>query len=270
MEVLIVGISGRMGREIGKIVHNVCGMEIIGGIEKIGHPLIGHDVGEALGLLEITSANVFSNDETKPISNLLNGANVVIDFSNPESTIAMAALASEKKVPMVIGTTGLTAEDLKYLKDCSKNIPILQSFNMSLGMNLLFSFVATAAKILAEYDAEILEKHHDQKKDAPSGSAIKLGQIIAEARNNFFDEKAVYSRHGLIGVRVKNEIGIQTIRGGNIVGEHTVFFIGQEEILEITHKAASRILFARGAVEAAQWICGQVPGLYTMQDFLTR
>lgn len=264
IRVTINGIGGRMGREVAKIIYNLIGMELVGGIEKLNHSLVSIPIRDP----ELRGVKIIGDADEEALFYLLDFTDVIIDFSAPESTMKIANLASKKGVPMVIGTTGLTEENLRDIKVRAKSIPILQSFNMSLGMNLLFSFVEKAAAVLGNYDAEIIEKHHRLKKDAPSGSAVSIGKIIANARDVSFDEAAVYARQGMIGERKPETIGIQTVRGGSIVGEHEVLFIGDKEILEITHRAMDRSVFALGAAEAARWIRDQPRGIYTMKDFL--
>lgn len=268
IKVVIIGICGRMGHEIGNLVYHTDDMEIVGGIEASGHPSIGKDIGDILNLPDELGIEVISCNNNDRVSRLLEFADVVIDFTNRESTMAMIDLLAIKKVPVVIGSTGLSENDLAYIKEYGARMPILQSFNMSLGMNLMFALSEKVAGILRSYDTEILEKHHKMKKDAPSGSAISLGKAIAKGRNIPFEENAVFSRFGMIGERKKDSIGFQVVRGGSIVGEHTVSFIGDKEIFELHHGALSRTVFAEGAVAAAHWLVKQKPGFYSMKDML--
>ncbi|MCG3204997.1 MAG: 4-hydroxy-tetrahydrodipicolinate reductase [Elusimicrobia bacterium] len=197
----------------------------------------------------------------------LEGSDVVIDFSDPHSTFSIAKTVAQSKRALVIGTTGLSLKTLSQVKTLSKKIPIVFSPNMSVGMNVLFDLVAKAARILAAYDIEVVEAHHHLKKDAPSGSAMKLAEVAAQASyRNVRD--FVYGRQGLVGERTKKEIGISAVRAGDIVGDHTVLLAGPGERLELTHRAHSRDAFASGALEAAAWGVGRKPGLYAMKDVL--
>jgi 4-hydroxy-tetrahydrodipicolinate reductase len=179
------------------------------------------------------------------------------------------SIARKQGKAMVIGTTGLSKDDLAALREAAAVIPIMQAPNMSVGVNLLLKVLKDVARVLGDdYDIEIVEAHHRLKKDAPSGTALKMAEVIAQAVDRNLDEVGVYSRHGIIGERKKKEIGIQTVRAGDIVGDHTVLFGGLGERIEITHKASSRDTFARGALKAALWLAGKKPGLYDMQDVL--
>jgi 4-hydroxy-tetrahydrodipicolinate reductase len=192
-----------------------------------------------------------------------------MDFTTPNSTKENIRLSSKYRKAMVIGTTGFSKVDMQEMQGSMGNIPCVMASNMSTGVNVLLRVLQDIAKVLGdEYDMEIIEAHHRLKKDAPSGTALKMAHVLAEATNRNLDEVAVYARKGLIGERTKKEIGIQTIRAGDIVGEHTVIFGGLGERIEITHKASSRDTFARGALRAAVWVSGKPAGLYDMQDVL--
>lgn len=194
---------------------------------------------------------------------------VVIDFTSPEATLAILKEVVFQKKSMVIGTTGFTVEEKKKIIAASKKIPIVLSPNMSVGVNVVFKLLADAAFALGDaYDAEIVEMHHRQKKDAPSGTALRMGETIARARETTLHEVGRFARNGVIGVRPTEEIGISSIRGGDVVGDHTVIFAGPGERVEITHRAHSRQNFARGALIAARWVINQKPGLYDMMDVL--
>jgi 4-hydroxy-tetrahydrodipicolinate reductase len=203
------------------------------------------------------------------LDRIIDLGDVIIDFTAPAATISHVELAVEKNKAMVIGTTGIDAEHLQKIQDAAGKIPIMFAPNFSVGVNLLLNALQDMARVLGDdYDIEIIEAHHRLKKDAPSGTALKLAQVIADALGRDLDEVGRYARKGIIGERTKKEIGIQTIRGGDIVGDHTVMFCGLGERIEITHKASSRDTFARGALRAAAWIARQKPGLYDMQDVL--
>lgn len=262
-KVVIAGAAGRMGKRIGYMVHQHANLKISAGFEMPGHPDIGKDIGEAGGY---GSVGVAITDDTVTA---LKQADVLIDFTFHEATMGFARLAAEHKKAMVIGTTGLSTENLAELKTLAEHFPCVQAPNMAVGVNVLFKVAAKVAAILGnDYDIEIVEAHHRMKKDAPSGTALKLGEMVADAVHRNLDEVGVFARHGIIGARTDQEIGIQTIRGGDIVGEHTVYFAGAGERLELTHRAHNRDNFARGAALAADWVVNQPNGLYTMFDVL--
>jgi 4-hydroxy-tetrahydrodipicolinate reductase len=194
---------------------------------------------------------------------------VIIDFTFHEATMEIARQASRKNKPMVIGTTGLSQDNLQELAELCNDFPCVQAPNMAVGVNVLFKLAAKVASILGnDYDMEIVEAHHRMKKDAPSGTAMKLGEVMAQAVGRDLEKDGVFARHGIIGERTDTEIGLQTIRAGDIVGEHTVYFAGAGERLELTHRAHSRDNFARGAALAAAWVVKQASGLYNMFDVL--
>jgi 4-hydroxy-tetrahydrodipicolinate reductase len=194
---------------------------------------------------------------------------VLIEFTAPAATLAHAAAAAERDLPMVIGTTGLSRAERETVQGHARRIPIVMAPNMSVGVNVLFNVVAEVARVLGEdYDIEVVEAHHRLKKDAPSGTAVRLGEILAGVRGRRLDEVGVYTRQGFTGCRRPEEIGMQTVRAGDIVGDHLVLFGGLGERLELVHRAHSRDTFARGALRAAQWVAEQAPGLYDMQDVL--
>jgi 4-hydroxy-tetrahydrodipicolinate reductase len=261
--IIVCGATGRMGSRITALSKDYENLKLIGAIEKKGHEFIGKDIGSILGIGE---RGVILNDN---LESIIDKGDVVIDFTSISSTLNHVKITKRYNKAMVIGTTGFSKEEIELIKDASKDIPIVLAPNMSVGVNLLLKILKDIAVVLAdEYDIEIIEAHHRLKKDAPSGTAMKMAQVIAEAIGRDLDNVAVYSRKGLIGERTKNEIGIQTIRAGDIVGEHTVLFGGLGERIEITHRASSRDTFARGALRAASWIYGRKPGLYDMQDVL--
>ncbi|MFA6282668.1 MAG: 4-hydroxy-tetrahydrodipicolinate reductase [Desulfurivibrionaceae bacterium] len=262
-KVIVAGAAGRMGRRISYMVHQQAGLTLAGGFERPDTPELGKDLGELAGMggLGVTVADSFEAVKDQ--------GEVVIDFTFHEATMALARKAAQAKKAMVIGTTGLTADNLAELKELSRNFPCVQSPNMAVGVNVLFKIARKMAALLGDaYDIEIVEAHHRMKKDAPSGTALKLGEMVAEGVHRNLAEVGVYSRHGMIGERTDKEIGIQTIRAGDIVGEHTVYFAGAGERLELSHRAHSRDNFARGAALAAAWVVNQPNGLYTMFDVL--
>lgn len=263
VRVVVMGIAGRMGSRIGAICSENEGIKIVGAIEKRGHPSIGKDIGVVIGIGEI------GIKVTDSLQEIISSSDVVIDFTHREATLENVRIAQSAKKAMVIGTTGLSKEDMDVIKGASSQIPVIQAPNMSVGVNLLLRVLKDISNVLGdEYDVEIVELHHRMKKDAPSGTALKMAQVIAESLGRNLDDVAVYERKGIIGERTKKEIGIQTVRAGDIVGEHTVYFGGLGERIEITHKASSRDTFARGAVRAALWISKQDAGLYDMRDVL--
>ncbi|HWR58894.1 MAG TPA: 4-hydroxy-tetrahydrodipicolinate reductase [Thermodesulfovibrionales bacterium] len=263
VKIAVAGAFGRMGSRIAALSQEYEAIKLAAAFERKGHKEIGKDIGVLTGIGE---ACVVLRDS---IEQVLNDADVVIDFTHTTSTLEHLRAASSKGKAMVIGTTGFTKDQLGEISALTKNIPCVMASNMSLGVNLLLKVLQDVARVLGDdYDIEIVEAHHRMKKDAPSGTAMKMAQVIAQAVNRDLDEAAVYARKGMIGERTKKEIGIQTIRAGDIVGEHTVLFGGLGERIEITHKASSRDTFARGALKAAIWVHGKPAGLYDMQDVL--
>ncbi|MCX7982110.1 MAG: 4-hydroxy-tetrahydrodipicolinate reductase [Syntrophales bacterium] len=260
---VVIGVGGRMGSRIAHWIYNTDGIQITGAVEGFGHPMIGHDVGELIGRGPL---GVKISDR---LEDVIDKGDVIVEFTHHEATVSHLALASKHGKPMVIGTTGFTAQEMDEIKGYAGKIPCVVAPNMSVGINVLFKVLKDVARILgSEYEVEIVEAHHNQKKDAPSGTALKMAQIIAEVLGRDLEKDAVFERRGVIGPRKKNEIGIQTLRGGDIVGEHNVMFVTEGERLEFIHRAHSRDNFARGAVRAALWVVGRPPGLYDMQDVL--
>lgn len=263
INVAIAGASGRMGTRIGALAYDNPEIKIVGAFERTGHDRIGEDLGTIIGA---DNTGVVLTDD---IDKAIHDADVVIDFTSIASTLSHLRKCADEKKAMVTGTTGFSEDDVKEIQAMARNIPCVFAPNMSVGINLLFKILKDVARTLGDdYDVEIIEAHHRLKKDAPSGTALKLARVVAEALNLDIDEAAVYARKGMIGERKKKEIGLQTIRAGDIVGEHTVLFGGIGERIEITHKASSRDTFAKGAVRAALWVCGKEPGLYDMLDVL--
>lgn len=251
-----------MGRMLLEAAASQPGIAITGALEQGASPLLGHDAGEISG-----NANgiIVTADLVAGLAN----AHVLIDFTRPEGTMQHLAVCRKQGVNMVIGTTGFTADQKREIDAASKDIAIVFAANMSLGMNVLDKLVEMATKALhEEYDIEIIEAHHKAKIDAPSGTALMLGETAAKSIGKSLDEIGVFSRHGLIGERKSGTIGFSTIRGGDIVGDHTVMYAGTGERIEITHKSSSRSTFAQGAMRAARFLLGRKAGLFDMQDVL--
>lgn len=261
--VIVCGAAGRMGSTLVRLIHESGAMKVTGAIEYAANPQLKKDAGEIAGVGRI------GVPITAQLSPLLKGRVVVVEFSTPEATLEHARLAAEKKIPIVIGTTGSDPKQLDEIKMLSRRTPILLSANMSLGVNLMVSLLGKVAKTLGDdYDVEIIEAHHRFKKDAPSGTAIAMGRAIAEGLNRDLDKVGVNGRKGIVGERTKSEIGLLSVRAGDIVGDHTVIFGGIGERIEFIHRAHSRETFAHGALRAAQWLAKRKPGLYGMKDVL--
>jgi len=256
----INGACGRMGRRLIALASDAPDMRVVAALEAAGHPAIGRDAGEVAGVGAL-GLRVTAEWEAP--------ANVLLDFSTPAGTLARLAEAAERKSAVVIGTTGLGSQDRTRIERAAEMIPVLRAPNMSVGMNLMFKVVGDVARALGDdYDVEIVETHHRFKKDAPSGTALRLAEAIAAAMEREVERDAVFGRHGEVGERGPREIGIHAVRGGDVVGDHTVSFITLGERIEITHRAHTRDTFARGALRAARFIAGKPPGLYTMRDVL--
>jgi 4-hydroxy-tetrahydrodipicolinate reductase len=261
IKAIVVGAAGKMGSRIIHMIKETPSIELCRAIERPDHPFIGKDIGEVIGLGRM--GILLERDLRKQ------GGEVIINFTSPSASMESLQFAKEAGLAIVIGTTGLIPEQLDKVREISKTVRCVFAPNMSVGMNLMFRIVQEVAQVLgSEYDVEILEAHHHLKKDAPSGTAVKLGELIAKAMGRDFGKAGVYGRKGIIGERTKEEIGMQVIRAGDIVGEHTVLFGGMGERLEIIHRAHSRDNFARGAIRAALWVVNQPNGLYDMQDVL--
>ena len=262
--VIIAGAAGRMGQRICTMVRANPDLELAAAFEHPDNPAIGRDIGEMAGFG--TSGVVIAPG----LETVIERGDVIIDFTFHRATMGFVQLAAAHKRAMVIGTTGLSPADLAIIKErADAAFPCVQAPNMAVGVNVLFKLVEKTAAILGDaYDVEIVEAHHRMKKDAPSGTALKLGEMAAVGLGRKFSEVGVFERNGIIGERSDTEIGIQTIRAGDIVGEHTVYFAGAGERLEITHRAHSRDNFARGAALAAAWVAGRPNGMYTMFDVL--
>ncbi len=263
VKIAVAGAAGRMGSRITSLSEEYEGLQLAGAFERKGHKDIGKDIGTVTGIGN-TGVTLVDNPES-----VIDAVDLIISFTTVEASLEHLRLASSKGKAIVIGTTGFSKDHLKEIAGLTKKIPCVMASNMSMGVNLLLKVLQDIARVLGEgYDIEIIEAHHRMKKDAPSGTALKMAQVIAEALNRNLDDVAVYARKGIIGERTAKEIGIQTIRAGDIVGEHTVIFGGLGERIEIAHKVSSRDTFARGALRAALWVYGKPAGLYDMQDVL--
>jgi 4-hydroxy-tetrahydrodipicolinate reductase len=259
----ITGAAGRMGRTLIEAISLVDGLTLAAAIERPESTLLGADVGELAGQGKNGIAVVGS------LATVMADIDVLIDFSVPDATMANLALCSEHGVAMVIGTTGFTPEQQRGIEQAAVRTPICKSSNFSTGVNLCFKLLDMAARVLGdEVDIEIYEAHHRHKIDAPSGTALSMGKVVADALGRDLNKVAVYGREGQTGARARDTIGFATVRAGDIVGDHTVTFAADGERVEITHKASSRMSFARGAVRAASWLVGRDAGLYNMQDVL--
>ena len=263
MRIVVAGAGGRMGRALVKAIADNKEFALAGALEDARSPLIGWDAGTLAG----TPENGVKL--TADAAALLDKADGIIDFTAPAASVAFAALVAKRGKVHVIGTTGLSAADEAKIRDAAKSAVIVKSGNMSLGVNLLAALTRRVAKTLDKaFDIEILEMHHNQKVDAPSGTALMLGRAAAEGRGVNLDNHSVRSRDGHTGIRKPGDIGFATLRGGSVVGEHSVIFAGPAERIELTHKAEDRMIFARGALHAALWARAQKPGLYAMADVL--
>jgi 4-hydroxy-tetrahydrodipicolinate reductase len=263
IKAIVTGVGGRMGGRIVSLIAENSAIELTGAMERKGHPAVGKDVGEGLGL---GRTGILIEDS---LAGCIDRGDVVIDFTSHEISAGHLEIAALKGKAIVIGSTGFTAAEMKRVRELSASVRCILSPNMSIGVNVMLKVLADVAGILGDdYDVEIVEAHHHLKKDAPSGTAIKMAQVISESLGRDLDEVGLYSRRGMIGERTKSEIGIQTVRAGDIVGEHTVIFGGMGERLEFIHRAHNRDNFARGAIRAALWVVGRENGLYDMQDVL--
>jgi 4-hydroxy-tetrahydrodipicolinate reductase len=263
MRLVVVGAAGRMGRMLIKAIHEAPGCTLSAAIERPGSPLLGQDVGVLAGL---PASGVLVSDDAVPAFAAAEG---VLDFTTPNSTVAFAALAAKARIAHIVGTTGLEPQHLAKLEEAARDTAIIRSGNMSLGVNLLAALVRKVAATLGtDWDIEIVEMHHRMKVDAPSGTAVLLGEAAAQGRAVDLAQQRVAVRDGHTGARDPGTIGFATLRGGTVVGDHKVIFAGTGERLELAHIAEDRGLFAQGAVKAALWGRGRQPGLYSMADVL--
>jgi len=262
-KIAIAGAAGRMGRALIEACHQTADTQLSGALERPEHALLGTDTGDLVGLGK--QGVLLTSD----LSVALLNAAVLIDFTQPATTLAHVQACRAAGKRMVIGTTGLSEADKQVLQAAAEEIAIVFAPNMSVGVNLCFKLLSLAAQVLGDgVDIEIIEAHHRHKVDAPSGTALRMGEVVAEALGRDLKSCAVYGREGRTGERQATTIGFETIRAGDIVGEHTVMFADIGERVEITHKATSRLTFAKGAVRAAQWVMQQERGLFDMQDVL--
>lgn len=263
IKAIVAGAAGRMGGRIIHMIQNSQDVTLAAAFEHPDHPGVNQEAGQIVGLGELGVKIAGSLKE------VVDHGEVLIDFTTPEATLENIGIAAAQGLPMVIGTTGITGDMLEEVTGLARKIRCVMAPNMSVGVNVMFRIAGEMAGILGDdYDMEILEVHHRLKKDAPSGTAVRLAKILAEAVNRNLEKVAIYERKGMIGERTDEEIGIQTWRAGDITGEHTVMFGGIGERLELTHRAHNRDNFARGALRAAVWVMNQPAGLYDMQDVL--
>lgn len=263
MKIGVTGCAGRMGKMLASRILMTDGCALSGGSERRESGFIGRDLGEVVGTAALGVAVTGYPYE------LFETSDAVLDFTTPAASLEHAAIAADTGKILIIGTTGLNDEHMAEIKKYAGKTVIVAAPNMSVGVNLLFALVEKAAAVLNEtYDAEIVEMHHRNKVDAPSGTALGLGRAVAAGRKVNLNEKACYERYGNIGARPAGEIGFATLRGGDVVGDHTVVFAADGERIELTHKASSREVFANGAVRAALWAKGKPAGLYTMRNVL--
>ncbi len=263
VKVGITGVAGRMGRALIEAVTAQDGLQVAAAIERPGNSLVGSDAGDLVGIGKI---GVKIDDSLR---NVINDIDALIDFSSPESSIQNLEICVSAGKQIVIGTTGFNESQKQQIHNAGKSIAVVFAPNMSVGVNVCLKLLELAAKVLGdEVDIEIIEAHHRHKVDAPSGTAIRMGEVVAQALGRDLKECAVYGREGHTGERDPKTIGFETIRAGDIVGDHTVLFAGIGERIEITHKASSRMTFANGAVRAVSWLSSRDTGVYDMQDVL--
>ena len=260
--IAIAGSTGRMGRALVEALAQAGDFQIKAALERSDSPFLGKDAGELVGApcgVQISA----------DLERSLAGCDVLVDFTRPEATLKHLEICRSRGIRMVIGTTGFTPEQKKLISAASRDVAMVMAPNMSVGVNLTFRLLELTAKVLNEgYDVEIIEAHHRHKVDAPSGTALRMGEVIAQALGRDLAECAVYGREGVTGERKPATIGFATVRGGDIVGDHTALFAGTGERVEITHRAASRATFALGALRAARFLAGKKSGLFDMQDVL--
>jgi 4-hydroxy-tetrahydrodipicolinate reductase len=263
MRLIVAGAGGRMGRTLVKAIADTPGLTLAGATEGEGSPFLGQDSGALAGL---APNRIVVTSEVRPLTLAADG---IIDFTVPAATVALAALAAETRLAHIVGTTGCSAADDARIAEAAKKTAIMKSGNMSLGVNLLAVMTRQVAAALGdEFDIEIIEMHHNKKVDAPSGTALLLGEAAAEGRKLDLKSHSERGRDGHTGARKAGSIGFASLRGGNVAGEHSVIFAGADERIELTHKATDRMIFARGALKAALWAHGKPPGLYNMLDVL--
>ena len=260
LKIAITGASGRMGRMLINATLKAEDLKLAAALVPEGEPCIGEDAGQTMGL---TTGVSISSDLS-----CARGCDVLIDFTRPAGTVKHLEFCRTNKIAMVIGTTGLSADEVALVRKAAKDIPIVFAPNMSVGVNVTLKLVEIAAKLLADYDCEIVEMHHRHKVDAPSGTALEMGRRVASARGQTFEDVALLSREGHTGERSQPTIGFASLRGGDVVGDHTVIFANTGERIEISHKSGSRAGYANGSLAAARFLSTKNNGLYTMSDVL--
>jgi 4-hydroxy-tetrahydrodipicolinate reductase len=259
----VTGVAGRMGRVLVQACGMAEGVELAAATERPGGGVIGQDAGELAG------AGALGVKIADDLATVIGDCDVVIDFTRPEASLAHLDICRANGKAFVVGTTGFSAEQKTRIAEAARDIPVVMAPNMSVGVNLCLKLLDVAARVMGDYsDIEIVEAHHRHKVDAPSGTALRMGEVVAAALGRDLKDCAVYGREGVTGERGRKTIGFATVRAGDIVGEHTVMFADEGERVEIVHKASSRLTFARGAVRAALWLRGKPAGLYDMQDVL--
>ena len=263
IKIAVCGAAGRMGQRIINSIIEAEGVSFCGALERPGHPALGQDASLLAGC---GKSDIHITDDLNAV---VAGCDVLIDFTSSKVSLKNLEVCALKRKSIVIGSTGFTPEERALAVELAKAIPAVLAPNMSVGVNVCFKALKDVARILGDdFDVEIVELHHNKKKDAPSGTAVRMGEVVAEALGRDYNQVANYHREGICGERTKAEIGMQSVRGGDIIGEHTVYFIGQGERIEISHRAMTRDMFSRGSVRAAKWVVSQKPGLYDMQDVL--
>ena len=266
IKVIVMGAGGRMGRMLVTGILQDKDLELVGAIEASSVPFLGKDAGELAGLASLGVPIV----DDSHLPELFKKADVAINFITPkEAVLKHLQIAVDNKKPMVIGTTGFTVEEEEKIKELASNIPIVKAPNMSIGVNVMLKVLRDIAKVLGDdYDVEIIETHHNKKKDSPSGTADRMARVIAEALGRNLGEVGIYGRKGIVGERTQEEIGIHAVRAGDIVGDHIVLFGGIGERLEIIHRAQSREPYVKGALRAAKWIINAPNGLHDISEVL--
>ncbi|MGB5810927.1 MAG: 4-hydroxy-tetrahydrodipicolinate reductase [Polyangiales bacterium] len=261
LKVAIHGVAGRMGQSIASVLEEDPGASLVAAMDRPSSPVVGRDIGSLTGAAERGIAI------TSDIETFLGNVEVVIDFSIAAATEKLLPMCASQQIPMVIGTTGLDAARAGLAR-AAELTPIVFAPNYSQGVNALYFLASRASELLGPaFDAEIVEIHHRHKVDSPSGTAVRLGQVVTQAKN-LSDEAVTHGRTGQVGARPDDEIGIMALRGGDVVGEHTLYLVGEGERVELTHRATDRSIFARGAVRAAHWVVGKPAGLYDMADVM--
>ena len=263
INIAITGAAGRMGKTLIEAIDAMEAVQLTAALERPGSSLIGVDAGELTGLGK--NGVIISNS----LADVVADFDILIDFTTPQATLSNLDICARHGKPIVIGTTGFTNEELTRLENFRSHLPVCKAANYSTGVTLCLKLLAIASQVFGDdADVEIYEAHHRHKVDAPSGTALAMGQVIADSLDRDLHEKAVYGREGQTGARDRDTIGFTTVRGGDVVGDHSAMFMAEGERVEITHKASSRMAFARGALRAAKWLVKQDNGLYDMQDVL--